>query len=307
MIEYTTFPGEFIKQCPCSPETVECGYYNLNLHTGCPFDCTYCILQTYLESRSPVYFTNLDKMERELETVCREVKDLRIGTGELSDSLAFDNDTKYSSKLLEIFSHFPKAVFEFKTKSNVVSNLLKFPAVPGNIVVAWSMNPQTIVDVEEPRTSSIKQRLEALREIQNRGYKIAIHFDPLLIYGNWQHLYTELIKQIGEVINPDKLAWWSIGALRFPASLKKYIFRHSDSRLFEGELIKGFDNKYRYFRPLRRELFSFVIKKIKEIVSTDAPVYLCMEDKEMWEDILPSIRPDKESVNSYLYQSVLNK
>lgn len=307
MIKYKDFPGEFVKPCPCSPETVECGYYNLNLHTGCPFACSYCILQSYLETRSPVYYTNLEEMEKQLSEASLNIKELRIGTGELSDSLAWDNETSYSEKLLKIFSSYPDIVFEFKTKSSVVQNLLKAKSNPSNIVVSWSLNPQSIVSREEPYTALIKERLAAMEMIQKKGYKIGIHFDPLIITEGWKELYDGLIEEIRGVLNPNSLAWWSIGALRFPASLKKHIFQHQDSRLFDGELIKGFDNKFRYFRPLRRELFSYISQSIRRKISSSVPLYLCMEDVEMWEDILPEIEPEKESVNRYLYNTALNK
>ena len=29
--------GAFVKHCPCSPGSVPCGCFNLNLHTGCPY------------------------------------------------------------------------------------------------------------------------------------------------------------------------------------------------------------------------------------------------------------------------------
>ncbi|MEN8154555.1 MAG: hypothetical protein ABFR75_11095, partial [Acidobacteriota bacterium] len=80
-----------------------------------------------------------------------------------------------------------------------------------------------------------------------------------------------------------------------------------NSRLFYGELIKGYDNKYRYFKPLRRELFRFVRDEIRSNVGAvgEPPLlYLCMEDREMWEDIFPEINPDPEQINRLLYENV---
>ncbi len=114
MIKYTTQKGQFVKRCPCSPEAVSCGYFNINLHTGCPYDCSYCILQTYLDTKEPVFFTNFDKLIEELDFASKTEKYLRIGTGELSDSLAYDKETNYSTKILKIFSEYPDILFEFK-------------------------------------------------------------------------------------------------------------------------------------------------------------------------------------------------
>ncbi|MCK5057548.1 MAG: hypothetical protein KAT34_12870 [Candidatus Aminicenantes bacterium] len=302
-MKFSEQKGKFVKHCPCTPEAVSCGYYNLNLHTGCPYSCSYCILQAYLETKEPVFFTNLQDAEKELLDVSRTQKYLRIGTGELTDSLALDPQTNYSRKIIKIFEKFPSVIFEFKTKSANIGNLLKLKKVLRNIVISWSLNPQEIINREEAFTPSLAARLKAMEQVQKNGYKIGIHFDPLIYCQNWKPYYRNLVREIARVINPGRIAWWSLGALRFPYSLREHIFKHKDSMLFEGELIKGYDDKYRYFKPLRMELFRFVKQRIYSDVSRDLPLYLCMEDKEAWQELLPGIEPGEESVNRYLYQS----
>jgi len=303
MIEYTTQKGQFIKRCPCSPEVVSCGYFNVNLHTGCPYDCSYCILQTYLSSKEPVFFTNFDKLKTELEYASKTEKYLRIGTGELSDSLAYDTETNYSKQILDIFNKYPDIIFEFKTKSANIGNLIKYGNRSNNIVVAWSLNPQSIIDAEEHYTVSLKQRLEALRLIQKQGFMVALHFDPIIFFKNWKDEYSGLIKEISKYLIPSKVAWWSIGALRFPISLKDHIFKHKNSILFEGELIKGYDGKYRYFKPLRTEMFLYIRQEIEKIISKELPLYLCMEDEEVWNEVIPKIKAEQFEINKYLYES----
>lgn len=302
-MEFSEQKGKFVKHCPCTPEAVSCGYYNLNLHTGCPYSCSYCILQAYLETKEPVYFTNLEDAEKELADVSRSRKFLRIGTGELTDSLALDSQTNYSRKIIEIFEKFPATIFEFKTKSADIGNLLKLKTVLKNIVISWSLNPQEIIAREEASAPGLAVRLKAMEQVQKKGYKIGIHFDPIIYCKNWKTYYETLVKEIARIINPARIAWWSLGALRFPYSLREHIFTHKDSLLFEGELIKGYDDKYRYFKPLRMELFRFVRQRLYSDISRDLPLYLCMEDEEAWRELLPGIEPTEEAVNRYLYQS----
>jgi len=303
-IRYEEFKGEFVKHCPCSPEAVSCGYYNMNLHTGCPFSCTYCILQSYLETKDPVFYTNTDRAREELKRAAKERKNLRISTGELSDSLAFENEKRYSEEILKILSDFPDVVFEFKTKSANVENLVRHGGLK-NIVVSWSMNPQSVIDREEHHTASLQWRLTAMKRVQDAGYKIGIHFDPIMITDGWKDLYSVLVSDISDVVRPEKIAWWSLGALRFPEELKEHIFKFKDSGIFEGELIRGYDGKYRYFKPLRKELFTFVRDEIYKKVLPDVPLYLCMEDDEMWRDIFPNQDPDPDKINEYLYHSAM--
>jgi len=305
LIEYKEQKGQFIKRCPCSPEVVSCGYFNVNLHTGCPYDCSYCILQSYLETKKPIFFTNFDKLKEELKIVSKTEKYLRIGTGELSDSLAYDIETNYSKKILDIFSNYPEIIFEFKTKSANIKNLIEYGNINKNIVIAWSLNPQTIIEREEFFTVSLRKRLEALHAIQDRGFKTAIHFDPIIFFDNWKNEYKTLIEEIAKYLDISKLAWWSLGALRFPSSLKAHIFKHKNSILFDGELIKGYDGKYRYFKPIRLEMFSYIKSQIEKTISNNLPLYLCMEDEEVWEAIIPKIKPEQFTINKYLYESAL--
>ncbi len=303
MIKFTKQTGQFIKHCPCTPDVVSCGYYNMNLHTGCPYCCSYCILQTYLETKEPIFFTNFEDMERELVEASQTLKYLRIGTGELSDSLALDLHTNYSEIILAIFDKFPGILFEFKTKSTYVENILNYPKKLKNIIMAWSLNPPEVIEREELLTPGLFSRLKAIEFVQQPGYKIAIHFDPIVFFKGWEAAYLDLIKAISKIIDPSRIAWWSLGALRFPYSLREYIFKHRDSRLFEGELIKGYDGKYRYFKPLRLELFHYTRQKIQSLISKEVPLYLCMEDKEVWQEILPHLPSEESSINKYLYES----
>ncbi len=295
--------GKFIKHCPCTPGAVSCGYFNLNLHTGCPYDCSYCILQTYLETKEPIFFTNLEVAENEILEASRSHDYLRIGSGELTDSLALDLQSGYAKKILAIFEKFPGVIFEFKTKSTDIRNLLKYDKVLKNIVVSWSLNPQPVIDREEKLAPGLAQRLRALAQVQEKGYKIGIHFDPIIFFKDWQVHYDGLVRQISKVIDPAGIAWWSLGALRFPYSLREHIFAHKDSLLFTGELIAGYDGKYRYFKPLRMELFHFIKQKIYSYVSQEIPLYLCMEDDEVWRELFPRLEPNEEAVNRYLYRA----
>jgi len=304
-MEFVEQKGKFVKHCPCTPEAVSCGYYNLNMHTGCPYECTYCILQTYLESKKPVFFTNLGDMRKELVHMAATQRFLRIGTGELSDSLALDHRSGYSHKILDIFRAFPQVIFEFKTKSANIDSLLSYPQVLPNVVISWSLNPQAIITNEEHHAPTLKERLQAMSRVWEQGYRVGIHFDPLIYIKDWKNHYNELIAAIAQTIPPQALAWWSIGALRFPYSLREHIFKFKDSRLFEGELIKGYDNKYRYYKPLRVEMFAHVIGQIHNRLSTLVPLYFCMEDEEVWRELLPNIEPREDAVNRYLYDSVI--
>jgi spore photoproduct lyase len=306
MVKEAVQKGAFVKHCPCSPGAVPCGYFNLHLQSGCPFECSYCILQAYLDDKGQgVFYTNWADLEAELRKFLGANREVRIGSGELSDSLAFEGIHPSAARVVEMFRRFPEAVFEFKTKAVAVQALLDAKDPPGNIVVSWSLNPAPLIRGEERLTPSLDQRLQALEAIQAKGYAVGIHFDPLILFPGWQEHYRELIRALSRVVRPGRVACWSLGALRFPPELKSHIFRHRGSQLFWGELIEGEDGKYRYFMPQRLELFAAVRDWLRADISLHLPLYLCMEDVHVWQEILPGLAAEEGAINSYLYAAAL--
>ena len=99
--------GSFYRPCPCSPKTIRCGYYFLSVGLGCPIDCSYCFLQGFLNTSFPVLYVNFDDLEQELNLLEKEMsnknKYLRIGTGEMTDSLVFEPITNYAKYIAKLF------------------------------------------------------------------------------------------------------------------------------------------------------------------------------------------------------------
>ncbi len=301
-IKYRKNRGKFIRPCPCSVNTVSCGYLNLDLMSGCPFDCSYCILQIYLDDKSPLFYNNFKDLLNELHSFSSNSNYIRLGNGELCDSLAFDEYSNYSQKLLEIFKTFPEIIFEFKTKASSIKKILKKRKKSDNILFSWSLNPQEIIDTEEAKSASLADRLSSMRALAEKGYKVGIHLDPLILYPDWKEHYLELINEIKKNIPAGKIGWWSLGALRFNPELKAKIFQHQQSRLFCEELVPGYDRKYRYYLPIRVEAFKYLKKIIQNHISCEIPLYLCMESETVWKEVFPEISPVKETINIYLYQ-----
>ena len=123
-----------------------CNYYIVSLSKNCIYDCSYCFLQDFLDNNPiQVAYVNIEDLLSELEEVFTQYPDrnFRVGTGELTDSLAIDNIVPYTNHLIPFFNQQSNAVLELKTKSDQISNLLNH-SDPTNIIVSWSLNPQTI-------------------------------------------------------------------------------------------------------------------------------------------------------------------
>ena len=118
--------GGLMKRCPGTQSYICCGYRVLNLVTGCPLDCTYCILQLYLNQPCLVVHSDWEDALREIDelTSRRPGRVVRLGTGELADSLALEPLTDMAKELIPLILQRPEAVLELKTKTTFVENLL---------------------------------------------------------------------------------------------------------------------------------------------------------------------------------------
>ncbi|MEC7087166.1 MAG: hypothetical protein VXW83_07110, partial [SAR324 cluster bacterium] len=115
------FQGHSFKSCPgFSQDTLCCNYYTLDLVENCPFECTYCILQAFLNKPLITVHANLEEILENLshQISLRPGQLFRVGTGEHSDSLALDPYLRISPHLIRCFSNLPNAVLELKTKSD---------------------------------------------------------------------------------------------------------------------------------------------------------------------------------------------
>ena len=287
--------GRFFKPCPATREYRCCDYQVLNIGMNCPMDCVYCILQAYLNNPHLSFFVNVDDMLTEINDAFLAEPDRfwRIGTGEFTDSMAIDRITALSRILVAFMADKNQAVLELKTKSAVIGHL-KGLDHNGRTVVSWSLNSPTIMAREELHTATLDQRLAAAAQCAEWGYKLAFHFDPIIYHQDWKQGYSETIARLFSSVPKEAIAWISLGALRFLPNLKNIATtRFPNSRFFHEEFVLGLDNKYRYFRQLRTELYRHLYNELQKKTSPHTAIYCCMESDEIWQDVF-GFTPEKK-------------
>lgn len=296
------FPGISFKACPGTTEdAVCCNYFTIDFIENCPLECTYCILQAFLNKPVITIHANIQEiLEQVRERVeAQPQRFFRVGTGEHSDSLALDPLLRINDQVIPFFGKLKNAVLEVKTKTAYVDHLLDLPH-QGNTVLAWSINPAEIVEKEEHKTARLHERLAAAKKATDAGYKVAFHFDPLIYYPEWEKGYDDLIEQLVNTVPMEKVAWVSIGALRYIPKLKTIVEeRFPKSSIFLGEFVRGEDGKMRYAKKVRQRMFQHVRRRLHE-AAPDVTTYLCMEKAPVWQKTM-SITPKTDNdLDSYL-------
>ena len=274
------YPGRFMKVCQGSGADTCCDYFIVSYAWNCHFECTYCVLQSYLSNEAMIVCTNLEDLMAEVRSTLElsPARIFRIGTGELADSLALDPITCYSRRMVPFFASLPNGVLELKTKSDQIANLENLDH-QDHTVVAWSMNSRRICRTEEHNAPGFDERLAAALKCQRWGYRLAFHFDPIVYDELWEDEYKEVVTELFRSVDPDRVAWVSLGALRFTPHLRELArTRFPVSKITYGEFVPGHHGKLRYFRPIREEMY----RKIRSWIKAEAPqvfVYLCMESR----------------------------
>ena len=82
-----------------------CGYKTIDLIEGCPLSCSYCILRGYLNNPGIAVRTDARAVIGEIDRLIgtKETHVLRFGTGELSDSLALDEELRVNEPVVRFF------------------------------------------------------------------------------------------------------------------------------------------------------------------------------------------------------------
>lgn len=283
----TPFQGQFFKRCPGFSQKKAitcCNYYVLNLGLQCNMDCSYCYLQGYLNTPVLTIYTNIDQALNELHetAILNSCSPMRIGTGEVVDSLSLDPLTLYSHELIAFFNQYPQWSLELKTKSAAVDQFLQCEH-KGNVVVSWSVNPQNIIDAEEHGTASLHERLSAAEKCIQKGFQVAFHFDPVIYHPDWQKNYAQLIFEITQRFQPHHVNNITVGTLRYSPQQRHLMRERFGMKSFvtSAEMYPSESGKLRYDSQMRTQMFHYVVNQFKN-QNANWNIALCMETPETW-------------------------
>ena len=98
-------------------------------------------------------------------------------------------------------------------------------------------------------------------------------------------------------------AWEGSGILLSSRELQGNV--SPNARVFLGELFPGRDGKFRYLREIRIEMYRKMVKWLRE-GDPDLFIYLCMESKEVWDQVF-GWSPSNNNHLNHLFEEQLKK
>jgi len=280
------YKGKFLRFCPGTRAYHCCGYRIIHIGENCPMTCSYCILQAYFQDRILKIWANQDALFKELGNGFGADPNTRyrVGTGEFTDSLALEHLTGYSRDLVGFLNDYDNVVLELKSKA-VDLSWMQAAKRTDRVLPAWSLNAPIINEQEEFDVSTLKERLEAARTCAEAGFRVCLHFDPVIHYPGWREGYAEIIDMIFDYVKPADIAYMSIGSFRCMPQLTSIIADNFPAtKYIYNEFVPGLDGKARLLRPLRVEQFSFMVDRLRSH-GMDKQLYFCMESTEVWQEV----------------------
>ncbi len=271
--------GELVKSIGRMNE----GQFYLFHEIDCKYDCEYCYLQYYFQTKVPVIFVNRSEVLGKIEELLRSYDKPYFHVGEVCDALAFDHLTEFSIDIAELFSKYPNGSIEFRTKSANVDNLISLKEPPANLIPSWTFSPQKIADLIEHKTPSFKQRLSAAKSCQEAGYTVGVRIDPIVMTPDWEELYHNMVAELLSTLNPRQIDYISLGTPKHNKVLLETIKqRFPQSPTILGEFFPSSDGKYKYLKFHRVNIYKSMISRIREI-GANIKIDLSIESDEVRE------------------------
>ena len=288
--------GSFIKPWASDPHQIGRDEWCLTPVEGCPLDCNYCYLQDYLDQPLVTVFVNSDAMAEQIECFRQDPPEEPphfFSLGELSDGLFLEPLLGHVESIWETFRGRDQAFLEVRSKSHHIHGLLDRISPQQQAVFSWSLSPETMAQRDEMLTSSLDQRLTALKVTMEYGFQTGIRIDPILLREGWEKAYRNLVNEIFSVIPPSPLSFVILGTFRFPRGFDETMRKRFSNRSFlRDEFLEGPDGTFRYARERRTTVF----RKFSEWLAPHGiQPDLCMEPRYVWEDAGIPIQPGQHA------------
>ena len=189
--------------------------YFFKTSLNCIFDCSYCFLKWAFKNSYPVLFLNYEDIQEKIEEKILEIKKnnpnhdtIRFYSSDYSDIQGFDFMSDFNENFVKFFEKFDNVMMETRTKSSDIENFLEMAEkwlVPKNTEIAFSLNPQSLIEKYEHKTSSLKARFSAINKLLEKWFKVWLRFLPLLPVQNYEEVYKKFLEEVKKNIPMEKI------------------------------------------------------------------------------------------------------
>ena len=240
-------------------------YYTSSI-INCVYDCEYCYLQGVYSSGNIVIFVDIEKVFEEVEELYNKLKTLYLCVSYDTDLLAIENICGFSEKWYYFIEDKKDLKIELRTKSGNIDKFLNLKPLD-NFIIAFTLSPENLALKNEKYTASFKNRVKAIKELQEKGWKVRICIDPLIYSDNFEENYSQMIEYLFNEIDKEKVVDVSIGVFRISKEyLKKMRNQNQNSEIlyYPFECIDGV---YTYSDKTKSYMINFIKEQFLKYIN----------------------------------------
>jgi len=237
-------------------------YYN-TLALNCIYDCEYCYLQGMFPSANLVLFVNWEDFFTETKKFLDNHGSLYLALSYDTDLLALESFFPATKSWIQFASTEPNLTLEIRTKSTNFQSISHLTPNP-NIILAWTISPQIVIDTIEHGTPSLQARIKTIQKTIEAGWKVRVCIDPVLRIPDWKIHYQSLAELLGKELNPKGITELSVGGFRMNLDFLKQI---TDKRKDSSILFHPFEKKDKivsYSKEETEEILHVIIPSLEK-------------------------------------------
>lgn len=231
-------------------------YYTSSI-INCVYDCEYCYLQGVYSSGNIVIFVDIERVFEEVKELYNKLKTLYLCVSYDTDLLAIESICGFSEKWYYFIEDKKDLKIELRTKSGNIDKFLNLKPLD-NFIIAFTLSPENIALRNEKYTASFKNRVKAIKELQEKGWKVRICIDPLIYSDNFEKNYSQMIEYLFNEIDKEKVIDVSIGVFRIS---KEYLKKMRNQNQYSEILYYPFeciDGVYTYSDKIKSYMINFI-------------------------------------------------
>lgn len=242
-------------------------FYYTSCVMNCIYDCEYCYLQGMYPCANLVVFVNLDEIFEEVKLLLKS-HPVYLCVSYDTDLFALEHILGYVNEWVKFAAEQPELTIEIRTKGSDQS-LFKELSPTKNVIFAWTLSPQKVIENFEHHTPSLQSRLTCIRTAVSAGFPVRLCFDPLIHLADWEKHYEAMLREIFTTLNQEDILDASIGVFRISQDyLKKMRGQATYSQIAHYPYINE-NGVYHYGSELTERMTSFVYNKVRQQLPED--------------------------------------
>lgn len=198
-----------LKNLTIKPSGRSSDFISPSFATGCLLECSYC----YMKRNTPIGITFYDNVDEILLAIDKHSKKVSIEKPNQTDERYITYDISCNEdfalhlpnhgwyKILTFFKQHTRAKATLTTKI-IPKKLLNFNP-NGKVRIRFSLMPQALSNILEPKSSSIINRITAINTFIEAGYDVHINFSPIILCSTWKSMYKELFVLINSLVKDE--------------------------------------------------------------------------------------------------------